>query len=46
KINNVNPYEWLKWVMVTLPDTKMSEIENLFPANFAKSHPEIKPVKS
>jgi len=46
KNNNVNPYEWLKWVMVTLPDTKMSEIENLFPSNFAKNHPEIKPVKS
>jgi transposase len=45
KINNVNPYHWLKWVMVTLPDTKMSKIENLFPANFAKSHPEIEPVK-
>mgnify|MGYP004001454487 CR=1 FL=1 len=46
KINNVNPYHWLKWVMVTLPDTKMSELENLFPSNFAKSHPEIEPVKS
>ena len=46
KINNVNPYQWLKWVMVTLPDTKMSEIENLFPANFAMNHPEIEPVKS
>lgn len=46
KINHVNPYEWLKWVMVTLPDTKMSELENLFPANFAKSHPEIEPVAS
>ena len=36
KINNVNPYDWLKWVMVTLPDTKMSKLENLFPTNFAK----------
>ena len=33
-------------IEIHLPDTKMSELENLFPANFAMNHPEIEPVKS
>lgn len=34
KINNVNPYLWLKDVLTKIQDTKTSQLENLLPANW------------
>jgi transposase len=37
KVNNVNPYIWLKDVLERLPECKQSELENLLPQNWAKN---------
>ena len=34
KEHQVNPYEWLKEVLEKIPDTKISELENLLPQNW------------
>lgn len=36
KINNINPYEWLKNIIERLPDCKQSELENLLPHKWVK----------
>jgi transposase len=38
KINNIEPYAWLRDTLTRLPDTKISQIENLLPNSWT-SHP-------
>jgi len=35
KEHNINPYDWLKDVLETLPDTKMTDLEKLLPQNWS-----------
>ena len=40
KINNIEPYAWLRDTLTRLPDTKISQIENLLPNNWTPKPPE------
>jgi transposase len=44
KIHGVNPQKWLEWVLIKLPDCKMSEIDSLLPANYKASLAEGPPL--
>jgi transposase len=37
KINNVEPFAWLRDTLIRLPDTKMSKIDDLLPQNWTPS---------
>jgi len=37
KKNEVNPYQWLKYVLENILDTKASELDKLYPQNFKKA---------
>lgn len=37
KKHDVNPYQWLKYVFENLMDTKVTELEKLYPQNFNKA---------
>ena len=34
KEHQINPYEWLKYVLEKLPDTKLTQLDNLLPHNW------------
>ena len=38
KEHGVNPYDWLKDTLEKLPETKMNDLENLFPQNWQQEH--------
>jgi len=42
KINNVNPYKWLLYVLDNIHLYTSENLDNLFPGNIAKSIPEFK----
>jgi len=42
KINNVNPYKWLLYVLDNIHEYSAENLDDLFPANIIKSNPEFK----
>jgi len=44
KINNVNPYKWLLYVLDNIHKYPAENLDDLFPANIIKSIPELKQI--
>ncbi len=44
KINNINPYKWLLYVLDNIHKYSAENLDDLFPANIAKSIPEFKQI--
>ncbi|MDD3098054.1 MAG: transposase domain-containing protein [Candidatus Cloacimonetes bacterium] len=36
KLNGINPWEWLSYVLSVIPNYKVSQLKDLLPSNYKK----------